>query len=162
MEIIVIVLGIVLAISGALENKSEAPAPIEEQQTETVETSGRLKYLDSYSIMTVDAEDWLCHYADNAANQNEQIKIKNNWKDKIIKVKGKIYNVKYDKMDGCRITFRQLRSKSAADGWCIISCYFYDDVDIEKVKDLKKGDYVSIVGFSRWDLGPILINSHLK
>jgi hypothetical protein len=162
MEILIILLAIALGYSGAMELKSEAPKDIDVEQTQTVETSGRLKYLDSYSIMTVDAEDWLCHYADNATNQNEQFKIKNNWKDKIIKLKGKIYNVKYDAMDGCRITIRQQRSKSASDGWCIISCYFYDNFDIEKVKDLKKGDYVSIVGFSRWDLGPILINSHLK
>jgi hypothetical protein len=161
MEILIILLAIALGYSGAMELKSEAPKQIEESVNKTVETSGRIKMLDSYSIMTVDAEDWLCHYADNAMNQKKQFKIKENWKNKIIKLKGEIYKVHIDKMDGCRITIRQQRSKSPADGWCIISCYFYDDAEIEKLKDLKKGDRVSIVGYSRWDLGPILINSSI-
>jgi hypothetical protein len=143
-------------------NSVEKPIKIDVDEKVTVEASARIKNLDSYNITTIDAEDWLCNYADHAADQKAQSKIKENWKDKYIKLKGEVYRVHGDQLDGYRITIRQQRSKNVSDGWCVICCYFNDTSEIEKLKDIKKGDQVSIIGYSRWDLGPILIDSHIR
>jgi hypothetical protein len=161
MELIVILLAIALGFSGALTEKTETPEPVDTKQNEVVETSKTIKNLDSYSIMTVDAEEWLRYYSDNALDAKQQLKIKENWKHKFIKLTGNIYNVR-NNMDGCYITIRQERKKGLSDGWCMIVCYFYNEADKEKVLKMHSGDRITVYGFSRWDIGPILINSHVR
>jgi hypothetical protein len=138
------------------DTKVEEPVTVQE-----VYQQKKDKVLDSHDVMNVNAEQWLCKYADNLYNDDVQVKMKYNWKDKYIKLTGEISKV-HNNYDGCYISIRQKRSKGITDGWCSIVCYFYDDAEKQQILNMHPGDKVTITGYSRWDVGPILINSYVR
>jgi len=91
-------------------------------------------------------EEILCFYADNIWNKEKSIEFTNKIRNTDIKLSGTVHMIRNNYIDGTYIVFRQKRAGSIKDGWMVITCYFHDKEQIEKVLKLKKGDNVTLIG----------------
>lgn len=98
------------------------------------------KKLKKYS-----SEEILCSLADSLWDQEKHDEIINSLKDKDIKLTGTVNRVR-NTFEGCYVVFTQKRADGMTDGWAMITCYFRDEEQKEKVMKLKKGDNITIVG----------------
>jgi hypothetical protein len=137
--------------------------PVQPVAIEEVYQENFSEILNEGYIPKYDAEKLLNKLSDLFSKDYKRKEIYTQMSDRYIEMTGTIDKITYSHVDGCYIIFKQDRQEKFSDGWLVITCNFYNDKDKARVRNMRAGSKITVLGYcnDNFLLGPELVDCYI-